>query len=184
MNDRCWVHNFKAHLQAGQSRPVRLLETHVSWVLLSEAFAYKIKKPVNFGFLDFSELEQRRKFCHAEVTLNRRLAPQIYLDAVPIYGTPSSPTLSVASATRNGDSSPEPFEYAVKMHLFDPDQLLAHWLEQEHEAAELGRVMDVLGELIAEFHQHADRADADSEYAGWRLFGSRWQKTFAISSPC
>ena len=59
---------------------IQLFETHISWVLLTGQFAYKIKKPVNFGFLDFSSLEQRRFFCAEEVRLNRRLAPDLYLD--------------------------------------------------------------------------------------------------------
>ena len=66
---------------------VNIIETHISWVLLTGQYAYKIKKPVNFGFLDFSTLEKRRFFCHEELRLNRRLAADLYLDVVPITGS-------------------------------------------------------------------------------------------------
>ncbi|HEU0168321.1 MAG TPA: hypothetical protein VFS62_11130, partial [Chloroflexota bacterium] len=58
---------------------VEVLQTHISWVFLAGGFAYKIKKPVNLGFLDFSTLEQRREDCEREVRLNRRLAADVYV---------------------------------------------------------------------------------------------------------
>ncbi len=63
------------HAYPHPSGPVRLVETHISWVLLAGDFAYKVKKPVDFGFVDFSSLERRRRFCEEELRLNRRLAP-------------------------------------------------------------------------------------------------------------
>jgi aminoglycoside phosphotransferase family enzyme len=65
-------------------RGYSLEETHISWVLLGERDAWKIKKPVNLGFLDFTSLEKRRQACEAEVALNRRFTPHVYLGAVPI----------------------------------------------------------------------------------------------------
>ena len=59
-------------------------ETHISWVILSGDYAYKLKKPVNFGFLDFSTLAQREHFCREELRLNRRFSPELYLDVVPV----------------------------------------------------------------------------------------------------
>ena len=79
---------------AAYSHPVasiRLLETHISWVILTGQFAYKIKKPVDLGFVDFSMLPRRRFFCEEEVRLNRRLAPHIYLDVQPVAGPLESP---------------------------------------------------------------------------------------------
>ncbi len=67
---------------------VEHIETHISHLLLAGAFAYKIKKPVDFGFLDFSTLQRRHHFCEEELRLNRRLAPQLYLAVVAIRGTP------------------------------------------------------------------------------------------------
>ena len=66
----------------------QVIETHISWVLLTGPYAYKVKKPVNFGFLDFTELAAREHFCQEELRLNRRQAPELYLDLVPITGRP------------------------------------------------------------------------------------------------
>ncbi|MDH5484184.1 MAG: hypothetical protein OEY43_03020, partial [Gammaproteobacteria bacterium] len=63
---------------------VELIQTHISWVFLTGEFAYKVKKPVNFGFLDFTSLAKRKFYCEEELRLNRRLAPQIYLGVIPI----------------------------------------------------------------------------------------------------
>src|SRR5512139_1928125 len=71
----------------------RLVETHISWVLLDGVFAWKIKKPVRLSFLDFSDLATRGRLCFEELRLNRRLAPSLYLDVVAIRGTPVAPRL-------------------------------------------------------------------------------------------
>jgi aminoglycoside phosphotransferase family enzyme len=68
--------------------PIRVMETHISWVFLTGEWAYKVKKPVALGFLDFTTLESRRHFCHEELRLNRRLAPNIYDSVVEIRGNP------------------------------------------------------------------------------------------------
>jgi aminoglycoside phosphotransferase family enzyme len=94
---------------------VRVIETHISWILLTGEFAYKIKKPLDLGFLDFSSLDKRLHACCDEVQLNRRLAPAIYLDVVPITGSPGVPRI-------NGHG--ETFEYAVKMRQFPADATL------------------------------------------------------------
>ncbi|MDH3352815.1 MAG: hypothetical protein OEM51_14810, partial [Gammaproteobacteria bacterium] len=66
---------------------VRLIETHISWVILTGHFAYKIKKPIKLEFLDFSSLALRKHFCDEELRLNRRWSPELYLDVVPICGS-------------------------------------------------------------------------------------------------
>ncbi len=86
---------------------VSLLETHISWVILTNAFAFKIKKPVHFDFLDFSTLELRRHFCEEEYRLNTRLAPQMYIGVVPV------------SENGIGDTESPPLDYAVQMHRMD-----------------------------------------------------------------
>jgi len=75
------------------AKNIELIETHISWVILTGDFAYKIKKPVNFGFLDFSTLNKRQHYCEQELRLNRRLAPTIYLDVVSICGTKTNPVI-------------------------------------------------------------------------------------------
>src|SRR5207244_12255193 len=71
-------------------RRVLLRQTHISWVFLASPFVFKVKKPINLGFLDFSTLEKRHHFCQRELELNRRLCPDVYLDVLPIYKTASN----------------------------------------------------------------------------------------------
>ena len=117
-----------------------LIETHISWVILTGDYAYKVKKPVNFGFLDFSELQQRKRFCEEELRLNRRLAPDIYLSVVSINAAPDGYRI-------NG--SGEVVEYAVRMRQFAQDAQLDRMLEQGTlDASQL----DAFAERIARFH--------------------------------
>jgi aminoglycoside phosphotransferase family enzyme/predicted kinase len=126
---------------------VRVLQTHISWVFIASPFVFKVKKPLNLGFLDFSTLEKRRHFCQRELELNWRLAPEIYLDVVPIYKTASG-----FSFDSEGDSAfaaaPEKeaiAEYAVKMrelsHGWFLSELLAKGLVGE---TEISRVISTL----------------------------------------
>lgn len=131
---------------------VERIETHVSTVLLAGEFAYKIKKPVDLGFLDFRTLEQRAFFCAEEVRLNRRLAPDIYLGRIPITGSSEAPALGGEDA---------PIEYAVHMRRFPPAALLVDHLDRQALPLE---VMDGLARLIADFHVTAERAPADNDY--------------------
>lgn len=120
---------------------IQVRETHISWVLLTGDFAYKIKKPVDFGFLDYSTLEKRKHFLELEMQLNQRLAPDLYLDVLPISGTPEEP--------RIGDAS-DPFDYTLKMRQFDDSQLL-NALQQRGELKEEHLLQ--LSSEIADFHQ-------------------------------
>ncbi|HEU0273940.1 MAG TPA: AAA family ATPase, partial [Candidatus Udaeobacter sp.] len=100
-----------AFLESPESYPhkpaeVRTIQTHISWVFIASPFVFKVKKPVNLGFLDFSTLEKRHYFCQREIALNRRLAPEVYLEVVPIYKTTSG-----FSFNPGGEIA----EYAVKM---------------------------------------------------------------------
>src|SRR6266542_5210299 len=100
-----------AFLESPESYPhgpteVRAIQTHISWVFVASPFVFKVKKPVNLGFLDFSTLEKRHHFCQREIELNRRLCPEIYLGVVPIYITASGFSF---------EAQGEIAEYAVKM---------------------------------------------------------------------
>jgi aminoglycoside phosphotransferase family enzyme/predicted kinase len=133
-----------AHPVAG----VRLIETHISWLLLTGAYAYKIKKPVDFGFLDFSTLEKRRFYCLEELRLNRRLAPELYLDVVPITGSHRQPHVHGTGGA---------IEYAVKMRQFDDANLLNRLIEA-------GRLepwhIDRLAAKLASLHAGIPRSTA------------------------
>ena len=139
-------------LQQQTGRPVALIETHISWVLLTGEFAYKIKKPVDLGFLDFTTLESRRHFCAEELRLNRRLAPDLYLDVVAIRGSAAAPTLE-------GDGAV--LDYAVRMREFPQDGLLPQVLARGALTAAL---VDALAAEVAAFHRRIDAAPADGPY--------------------
>lgn len=131
---------------------VELIETHISWVLLTGEYAYKIKKPVDFGFLDFSTLEKRRRCCEQELRLNGRLADSIYLDVVSITGSPGQPAIS---------GKGEAFEYAVKMRQFPQSAQLDHKLEAGELAIEQ---MEDIASMVADFHHRIDAADETLSY--------------------
>ena len=133
-------------------RDVRLLETHISWVLLTGDYAYKIKKPVDFGFLDFSTLARRLHCCREEIRLNRRFAAQIYLGLAEIRGSARQP--------RIGGEGPV-IEYAVKMREFAQDSLLSAYATDGRLD---GAIVDRLGDAVAEFHAGLAPAAADSEF--------------------
>lgn len=128
----------------------QLIETHISWVLLTGAFAYKIKKPVDLGFVNFTTLERRHHFCTEELRLNRRLAPDLYLDVVAIAGSPEHPQF---------DGTQPPIEYAVKMKQFPQECLLSRALEEGKLSVEH---VDALGKQIADFHRRIDVAGVDA----------------------
>ncbi|MCP5205636.1 MAG: AAA family ATPase [Hahellaceae bacterium] len=127
-----------------------VLETHISWVILTGKYAYKIKKPMNFGFLDFTTLEKRKFFCEQEVRLNQRLAPEVYLGVIPITGSLAAP---------QPDGSGEPIEYAVKMLQFDQSGLFDKLLEKE--GITLAHIT-TLADTIASFHKGIVSVAADS----------------------
>jgi uncharacterized protein len=128
------------------------VETHISYVLLGGEHAYKVKKAVNLDFLDFTTLEKRRFYCQEELTLNRRLAPSIYLDVVAIAGRADAPVLG-------GTGSP--IEYAVKMRQFDQEGLLSRILARDELTS--GRV-DEIAEEVASFHSRTARATPGAPY--------------------
>jgi len=139
-------------LQRPGEPPVAAIETHISWVLLDGRFAWKIKKPVRLGFLDFEGLATRKRYCDEELRLNRRLAPQLYLEVVPIAGSVDAPRLGGAG---------EPIEYAVKMRQFEAGALLSERLAAGRlEAAQLER----LAGRLALFHEQAPVAGADTPF--------------------
>ena len=132
--------------------PVRLVETHISWVLLTGTYAYKVKKPLRLSFLDYSTLDRRRSLCEEEVRLNRRHAPGLYLGVSAIGGR--------AEAPRVDDAGP-PLEYAVRMRQFDAgDELGALLAANAVTAGELA----ALGADIAGLHDRAVRAPPETRF--------------------
>lgn len=115
---------------------VSLVQTHISYVLIAGDFVYKIKKPVNFGFLDFTSLDKRRHFCAQELLLNRRLCPDIYLETVAITRTDSGFAF-------NGDG--EVVDYAVKMKKMPLEGMMADVIKAGGVGQEtIDRIVDIL----------------------------------------
>jgi aminoglycoside phosphotransferase family enzyme/predicted kinase len=132
-NPDCWPES---------ARRLEVIETHISCVFLLDDYAYKLKKPLDLGFLDFSTVEKRRFCCEEEVRLNRRLAPDVYLAAVPIGGSLTAP---------RPEAGGEPLDWLVKMRRFAAAETLA--TDLEHLDAHLIRQ---LARQIADFHHRAE----------------------------
>jgi uncharacterized protein len=135
---------------AGKS--VRLVETHISWVLLAGHYAYKIKKAVDLGFLDYSSLDARHYYCAEEIRLNRRLAPGIYLNVIAIGGSADNPALGQQPA----------LEYAVRMRRFAASRQLDRLALGNKISAQH---IDSLAATIARFHGNLPAAAVDSSFA-------------------
>lgn len=131
------LHNPQSYPHAVKS--VRVIETHISWILLAGKFAYKIKKAVDLGFLDYTGLAARKYYCAEEIRLNQRTAPDIYLNAVCIGGSPDAPVFGAEPA----------LEYAVRMRRFSADALLDRCLLRGEL---LPRHIDQLSATVARFH--------------------------------
>ncbi|MBL7805274.1 MAG: AAA family ATPase [Saprospiraceae bacterium] len=135
----------------GRPAPAEVVETHISWVILTPDFAFKIKKPVGFHFLDFRTLYQREYSCREELRLNRRLAPQMYLDVLPV-GRDAGNTLRI------GGELTETIDFAVQMKRIDNRCQMDVLLAQNKVSS--GQ-MYALGSLIASFHrEHVLRPEA------------------------
>jgi aminoglycoside phosphotransferase family enzyme/predicted kinase len=130
---------------------VRLVETHISWVLLAGRYAYKIKKALDLGFLNFTSLEARQFYCSEEIRLNRRLAPGIYLDVIPIGGGADAPEFGKQPA----------IEYAVRMRRFATAREFDHLLAR---GKVMPQHMDDLAAALAAFHGELPQAEADSVF--------------------
>lgn len=132
---------------------IRLAETHISLVFLTGSYAYKVKKPVDFGFLDFTSIEKRKYYCEQEVALNRRLAPTLYLGVVRI--TEEDNKISV-------DGKGGVVEYAVKMKQI-PEELLMNRLLEKKEVT--FRMMEAISEKLVRFYFTAETSDRIKNFA-------------------
>jgi aminoglycoside phosphotransferase family enzyme/predicted kinase len=130
----------------------QLIETHISWVILSGDDAYKIKKSLRLPFVDYSSIGARHHFCNEELRLNRRLAPSLYVEVVPITGSADAPVL--------GGNGPV-LDYAVHMRRFSAGAL---FVERVVDGTLEARDVDELAGLLGSFHLHAPRASPSTGY--------------------
>lgn len=147
---------------------VELVQTHISWVFLAGDYVYKVKKPMNFGFLDFTSLEKRKFYCEEELRLNRRLAPSIYLDVVPVM--------------QNGQGSLAPggtgdiVEYAVRMKKLPLDKMLKILLAEGKADT---KTLDAVAAKIAAFHQAAQTGGPIDEMGSIKTIRHNHEENFA-----
>ena len=144
--------------QTGEN--ISLIETHISWVIVADAFVYKIKKPMKYSFLDYSTPEKRRYCCYKELILNRRITRDIYLDVSPICF--DNGAYHINSIDGNI------VDYAVKMKRLDESKLMIHVLRKnEIKDSQIA----TLARKIAHFHLGADII---ADTFPWRKFDERF----------
>ncbi len=132
---------FYPHPVAG----VEYLQTHISHIFLTGSHAYKVKKPVDLGFLDFSSLEARRRFCLEELRLNRRLCPELYLEVLAVARGPEG--LTLAPLEQAGDDA---LEFCLKMAQMDSGRMMDRLLDQgEVGPAQVRELAKVLADFFA-----------------------------------
>lgn len=151
---------------------VQHLQTHISHIFLTDCYAYKIKKPVDFGFLNFTTLEKRRFYCHEELRLNRRLSPDIYLEVVALRDD------GQGGLTFFGEGAVR--EYAVKMRRMPAERIMARLLE-------LGAVTEAeitqIAEKVAGFHAAAERGHAIASFGSRAMIRENWNENLQQAAP-
>jgi len=150
---------------------VEVHQTHISVVFLAGEFAYKIKKPVNLGFLDFSTLEKRKHFCDEEVRLNRRLAGDVYIGVIPVT--------SERAHLRFGGNGPA-VEWAVQMKRLPADATLEQRLLRGRVVAEQLRR---LAERLAAFHRQAESGPRISSFGRFEIVAKNARENFTQAAP-
>lgn len=129
-------------------KEIRLIQTHISWVFLTGDFVYKIKKPVDFGFLDFTTLDKRKKFCTKELKINQMFSPEIYLDVLPVNRFEYSIKV-------NGPG--EAIDYAIKMKQLPQENLMDKMLDKNLiETKTIDKIVDILKEFYSKTQTLSD----------------------------
>jgi aminoglycoside phosphotransferase family enzyme/predicted kinase len=151
---------------AGVKR-VRMIQTHTSWVFLTGTRAYKVKKPVNFGFLDYTLLSARRFFCKEEFRLNQILSPDIYIEVLPITETRGRLKLGGRGNV---------IDYCLAMKELPQDRIMTEQLKKGLVTFEH---IDQIAKSIAGFHAQADRGPDVAQYGSTKTIRFNWDENFA-----
>jgi len=150
---------------------VELIQTHISYIFLTDRYAYKIKKAVDFGFLNFSTIDRRRFYCNEEVRLNRRLSPDIYEGVVELRETPHGAAFHGSGAI---------IDYAVKMRRLPADRMLDKLVDCGEITAQ---TMREISRVIAEFHRTALTSDTIADHGRLERIMYNWQENFEQTIP-
>jgi aminoglycoside phosphotransferase family enzyme len=145
---------------------IELVQTHISFVFLTRSFVYKVKKAVNFGFLDFTTLEKRRFYCEKELELNRRLCGDMYLEVVPI---------NKADGVIKVKGEGETVEYAVKMKRMPQDKMMNTLLDKKKVDKKL---IDRIARIVAEFHSKAETNTKTSKFGSLATIENNWNENY------
>lgn len=159
-----------ASADAYPERPasVEHIQTHISHLFLTPEFVYKVKKPVDFGFLDFTTFEKRRYFCQRELELNRRIAPQVYLDVLEVRQDHGG-ALRVAGAGRV-------VEHALKMRRLPQEASMIDLLQSNGVTEDMVRELAL---LVARFHKRAEASAAISAHGGVQAVTRQVRENFS-----
>jgi hypothetical protein len=150
---------------------IELVQTHISFVFLTKRFVYKVKKAVDFGFLDFTTLEKRRFFCEKELELNRRLCGDMYLEVVPIN---KADAIKIKGAG-------ETVEYAVKMKRMPQEKMMSKLLEENKVD---DRLIDRIAKVLADFHSKAETNRRISEFGSLAIIETNWKENYDQTEEC
>jgi aminoglycoside phosphotransferase family enzyme len=157
--------NPKAYPHSPKS--VELVQTQISFVFLAGDYVYKVKKPVDFGFLDFTTLEKRRFYCDQEVALNRRLCPNIYLGVVCI--TKKGRSFQVEGSGRE-------VEYAVKMRPLPYQRMMDRMLQNDQVTPQM---VEMVAKRLVEFHRQAEISEEQAKIGGLDTVARNAEENFS-----
>jgi len=171
--DTTLVDALREQLRRETGQPVALVETHISWVLLTATLACKLKRPVRLPFVDFGSIASRKHFCDEELRLNRRFAPSLYIDVAPVCGTRESPRIGGAGT---------PIDHVVRMRRFPESSLLRNLLVAGRLQPEW---LDGLARRLAALHGDAERAAPLSGFGGpGRIADAATDVLAALQAQC
>ncbi|KUK18931.1 MAG: Uncharacterized protein XD55_1011 [Thermodesulfobacterium commune] len=167
MEPKAWDRLIDVYSFPHPTQTLRVVQTHISYVFITDLFVYKIKKPVSFGFLDYTTLEKRKHFCEREVMLNRRLSPEIYLGVVPVVKT---------SKGYKFEAEGEIVEYAVKMKKLPEEGMMVNLLkEKKVTEAHIDSIVSVL----VPFYQKAETGERVNSYGRIEVIRFNTEENFA-----
>lgn len=167
-----------SHPDAPQN--IELRQTHISYLIFTPKFVYKIKKPVDFGFLDFTTLEKRKFFCEQEVKLNKRLCPDMYLGVVEIREKEGVIKLAPVGFKQGIEGDGRIVEYAVKMKRLPSEKMMDIMMKS---SAVTGEMTERIAKITAEFHKKADTSPHISEFGKLSLIKQNTDENFSQTLP-
>lgn len=151
------------------AKNIELIQTHASYIFLTGEYAYKVKKNVNYGFLNYSTLAKRKHFIEAELQLNRKISPELYLEVIPISDRDGEFML---------DSSDNIVEYALKMRAFPQEDLFSNLVNEGKLSCD--RLIE-LGKIVAQFHQSAETNEYISSFGTVEKINIAFQENYEQS---